>query len=469
MYLKKLHIQNFRCFEDYTIEFAPRVTILFGKNGSGKSTVIHAMHKSLSFIFDKKLIKENEYDLGAAFGIKVEDFNDADTKRNWKTGMLFPYMSICAEGSFNDMTLPEWEMYSSTTLKTKTPQPSKYKEAYLSLMQHVGKTNVLPFVAYYSDSFPHIPKTKPLSEKAWSLRNVGYVDWNEESACSELWITRLEMTWKQWNRENNKVLSAENSLRNCDAFLKQGILTREQYDEDVRMHTENMQRAIEEREKFEPEVNAIVSCLVKFSKGDPNFEIRDVFENIYVEKLCLYTTQGENNPLFHDLPAGYKRIYYMVLDIAYRSYLLNKTTDARGIAIIDEIDLHLHPEFEKTVLPRLMNTFPNLQFVVSTHSIHVLTGLSTVGGENFILLMSPESHKPYKFHNIYGLDCNSGIEEVMGVRASDSELDHLISRVAYMRKKGYNEAASNLKKCITDKKVLDEDEIEIRIKKEMHK
>ena len=54
MYLKKLHISNFRCFRDYTIAFAPGVTVLFGKNGSGKSTLIHAIHKALSMLMYTK-------------------------------------------------------------------------------------------------------------------------------------------------------------------------------------------------------------------------------------------------------------------------------------------------------------------------------------------------------------------------------------------------------------------------------
>ncbi len=48
MYPKKLHISNFRCFCDYAIEFASGITVLFGKNGTGKSTLIHAIHKALS-------------------------------------------------------------------------------------------------------------------------------------------------------------------------------------------------------------------------------------------------------------------------------------------------------------------------------------------------------------------------------------------------------------------------------------
>lgn len=53
MQLNELHIQNFRCFSDYHITFAPGLTVLFGKNGTGKTTLIHAIHKALSFAFKR--------------------------------------------------------------------------------------------------------------------------------------------------------------------------------------------------------------------------------------------------------------------------------------------------------------------------------------------------------------------------------------------------------------------------------
>lgn len=45
-----------------------------------------------------------------------------------------------------------------------------------------------------------------------------------------------------------------------------------------------------------------------------------------------------------------------------------KLVDNCGIVLVDEIDLHLHPEWQRTVLPKLASTFPNLQFIVTTHS-----------------------------------------------------------------------------------------------------
>ena len=416
MYLKKLYIKYFRCFkseEGFEVEFAPRVTVLFGKNGSGKSTLIHAIHKALSFVFDKNIKDVNDFDLTSGFPeLKVEQFIKTDGVRNPKTGLMYPDIDIKVNGSFQGLPL-EWEMYALTS--SYKLQFTKYKKAYGEIINKISETNKLPFFAYYSDSFPHIPKSKSITQQQMGLRNLGYLDWNLESACSEIWISRLNQKWTLWDRADRNVKHAENALKNCDYFLSRGTKYKKEFEEDILLHKEKLQRALKEREIYDKEVSEIKSCLIKFSKGDTNFEIINVFTSIYDGELWIETKLGNNRP-FHLLPAGYKRLYYMVLDIAYRSYILNGTTDAKGVVAIDEIDLHLHPELEQAVLERFMNTFPNLQFIVSTHSPLVLTGVETKDEQNVILRMEANTNKPEVWHDIHGIDYNLMLEENMGVQ-----------------------------------------------------
>ena len=81
MQLNELHIQNFRCFTDYRITFASGLTVLFGKNGTGKTTLIHAIHKALSFAF-KRDKEEKALNLGAGFpDLKPRDYSTLGTRR----------------------------------------------------------------------------------------------------------------------------------------------------------------------------------------------------------------------------------------------------------------------------------------------------------------------------------------------------------------------------------------------------
>lgn len=427
MYLKKLHISNFRCFRDYTIEFAPGVTVLFGKNGSGKSTLIHAIHKALSFAFNRS--KDSEaINLGAGFSsLKPRDYDKSeDLVRDPKTGRAFPFIDIHATAQFHNAVL-DWRIYASTS--TFKAQPSKYAEAFNKLSAEIQATDTLPLFAYFSDSFPHMSgNNTKLTEMEMSLRNLGYLGWDEETAYSDLWITRLTKIWTLWDRANRNIQHEETTLRNCTYLKVHGIVTDQEYNEDVAMHTARLEAAKREKTRYDNEVNAIRKCLVKFSEKLPGIDIINIFVSVYEEVgLCLETKDGHNPPL-EKLPAGYKRVIYMALDIAYRSFILNGSTNKSGIVVIDEIDLHLHPELEQAILQCFYETFTNIQFVVTTHSPLVLTGIETENTDNRIFKMTNDFEMPVAWHNIYGVDYNQALVEDMGVRKRSPKIDNLFEK-----------------------------------------
>ena len=460
MYLKKLHISNFRCFRNYTIEFAPGVTVLFGKNGSGKSTLIHAIHKALSFAFKNDKVKAGEITLSSGFSsLRPNQYNKKeDIVRDEKSGFPLPDICIHAEADFLETTL-DWDMYALTS--TFALQPSKYKTAYKLLMSRIKETGTFPVFAYFSDSFPHIStKASTLTKTQLSLRNLGYLGWDDETAYSDLWITRLTKIWTMWDRAKMNVRHEEAALANCDNFKASGIINENEYCEDVDLHRTRLENAQKDFDKYNPEISSIRECLVNFSKKLPGIDVLDVFVSVYEEDgLCLETKDGQNPP-FEKLPAGYKRIFYMALDIAYRSYILNGTTDSEGIVVIDEIDLHLHPALEQVILQCFQETFPNIQFIVSTHSPLVLTGVETEGKPNVILHMASGDTKPEVTHDIYGIDYNTGIEDVMGVESKNVELDYMVNLCAYMKKRNKIAQAENIMKRILDKFAKNRNEVE---------
>ena len=118
----------------------------------------------------------------------------------------------------------------------------------------------------------------------------------------------------------------------------------------------------------------------------------------------------------------------MALDIAYRSYILNGTTDSEGIVVIDEIDLHLHPALEQVILQCFQETFPNIQFIVSTHSPLVLTDIDTVTGRNKVMRMTPACDAPEECRNIHGIDYNQMLEENMDVSKRKPEIQELFDK-----------------------------------------
>lgn len=474
MYLKSLHIQNFRCFADYTIEFAPGVTVLFGKNGAGKSSLINGIHKALSFLMYFEEIKEKvtkgkkaKVKEVRAFRLKnpyptVEGFSPYDCAYEGTKNSLYE-INIKAQAEFEDIliheSLPlEWNM--TGVMPKFVLKKAGYRSAFLELYSWAKTPNrafQLPLLAYYSDGFPHNTvlnqsKSTEKTKREFHLRNsdpeLGYTDWNTEKGYTNVWLERLR----------NKLDRLESIPRENQVYqelLAAGKIAKEKYDTFV---TNNQ----EEFSACKKEVDLISSCLRSFSEGDKNFEVASLTLGIYNRTKVNMVTSNMERRAFSDLPAGYKRMFYIALDIAYRSYLLSglTTTDISGIAIIDEIDLHLHPELEQVVLQRFMKTFPHVQFIVSTHSPLVLSGLETEGKPNKILRMVPSASAPEELHDIYGLDVNSSIEDAMGVSSKNDELDELITLCAYMRTRGKLAQAENIKQRILSQFPKNSEELE---------
>ena len=307
MKLNRIELTHFRCFEHFEMDFAEKVTILFGRNGVGKTSLIHAISKSLSFMFysDSKMKDVEPLNAGNP-KITVEGFNkNIDGMVNPETNNIFKDLLICARGHCFGESFAWSHGVSSSSYRY---QPSLFKDAYMQLMQLVSRTKFYPLIAYYSDGFPHIEDNKKISKTIASLRNFGYHQWNEETACSKIWLERFERTWKAMER--------------AERTMKEGKVS-------------NMDFVRDEFEKARKEIDAIQKCLVEFSADDPDMAVERLSLGTFDDKLVIVTVAGKTYS-FRKLPAGYKRLFYMILDLAYRSYILNGNTEARGVVIIDE-------------------------------------------------------------------------------------------------------------------------------------
>lgn len=117
----------------------------------------------------------------------------------------------------------------------------------------------------------------------------------------------------------------------------------------------------------------------------------------------------------------------MVLDLAYRSYLLNRNNpkEAIGIVLVDEIDLHLHPSLSLEVVERLTQIFPHLQFIITTHSPLVVTSLKVEGNRNQVLRLVYGEEKPHVLPDLYGIDYNAGLSDALGVNPTNEDIEFL--------------------------------------------
>ncbi|MGL5624021.1 AAA family ATPase, partial [Cetobacterium sp.] len=130
------------------------------------------------------------------------------------------------------------------------------------------------------------------------------------------------------------------------------------------------------------------------------------------------------------LSDGIKSTLSMVADIAYRMAILNPQLledikeKTPGIILIDEIDMHLHPAWQKKIINDLCKIFPNVQFIFTTHSPTIL---SNVYAQHIRILSNTNVEIPQ--NSTYGRDINSVLREVMGTETRPKEIFDLIETI----------------------------------------
>ncbi len=121
------------------------------------------------------------------------------------------------------------------------------------------------------------------------------------------------------------------------------------------------------------------------------------------DKFHFYISMNNKDTFdFNTLSSGYSAILDIVVDLIMR---MEKTSNRKfeynmpGIALIDEIETHLHLELQKNIMSLLTTIFPNIQFIVTTHSPFILNSLDNVviyDLENHILIQNGLTDVPYK-------------------------------------------------------------------------
>ena len=158
------------------------------------------------------------------------------------------------------------------------------------------------------------------------------------------------------------------------------------------------------------------------------------------------------------LSSGEKSILLLIFDIAKRLVLANPNSQnpltGNGVVLIDEIDLHLHPQWQRDVIPALTATFPNIQFIVTTHSPQVL---SKVKRENIFILDDGKlmDNNPYT----YGRDVAAILYEVFGVEARPKDIQKRLNECfRLLENEEFDKATQIIKELTT---ILGENDVDV--------
>ena len=429
MYLEKLKLHNFRCYEKLEIDFNRQLTVLVGKNGSGKTTVLEAIAIALGTWFvgfnivNAKGINKRTDPLRKAYQIGATD--DVQTQ--------FP-VEIEAWGKIEESKdqILHWKRELYTPTGTMTTKDAKEIVEYAAEYQKAiseGRTDIyLPMVAYYGTGrLWDYHRQKRTDVFKVSSRTNGYIDCLDGTAN-----VKLMMDWFQ-------------------------IMTINKY--------QRQEENLESNPELDTVYLAMEKCLTNLS-GYSDVKIR---YNMGTQELDVYYSEQDKQRMripLNQLSDGYKGMISLVADIAYRMATLNPQLGTEvlskgdGVVLIDEVDLHLHPAWQQKVIDNLMNIFPKVQFIVSTHAPAIISSVKT---DKLRILSNKEVCMTA--NQVYGKDVNSVMKEIMGVNDRPDQFVELFEKFyRLLSEKKYDEAGAVLDKLDEERGYHDPEIAKCRVK-----
>jgi predicted ATP-binding protein involved in virulence len=143
------------------------------------------------------------------------------------------------------------------------------------------------------------------------------------------------------------------------------------------------------------------------------------------------------------LSDGERSVLVLILDIARRltqanPKLTDPLTEGEAIILIDEIDLHLHPQWQRKIVGDLTRTFPNCQFIATTHSPQVI---GEVPHEQIQMIDGDNVYVP---DHSFGVDASRVLEELMDTKPRNAGVDERLNKIAALIDKGNEVEAKRL-------------------------
>ena len=471
MKIKQLQLQNYGRFEDLTIDFAPtedrasNVTVIVGNNGAGKSQILQALATGLSWFLDLFKGKENKF----GSSIDISQINNKFDKASIEISLLNRFeRSLNWSVTTVKDRLPNWTSSNLQNGNNLDELFSNYFRDY-----ELGLISSLPLIVYYSDSrdINHKPfnwnesfTTNILTgyENALSagLSHNQFFQWfrDIEDIENETILLGFDKQTKEempYLRNIQLLRLEEQDLENQLEFsegldrakiythlgeIKEQIFHAEQEFERITKNLDDYKATINYQGK--PSLNAVRKSIEYFTEFKNPRIRRQGTPTMIVEK------DGEELDV-NQLSQGEKSLLALVGDIARRLAILNPSLDdplqGEGVVMIDEVDLHLHPKWQHDLIDKLVRTFPNVQFILTTHSPLIVSDSPN------ILVYSLENGNLHKTKNIYGEDANTLLNNIFDVPVRTPEVENDFNNIRRAISNQEFEIADNLINSIAKK------------------
>jgi predicted ATP-binding protein involved in virulence len=352
MKINHVRIKNFRGYEDLEVSLNPKFNLVIGDNGSGKTAILEALTVAIGSFF-----------LGIrganARGFHKKDIRIATFEHSEE--YQFP-VEVEAQGEINQQTISWLRTLDNSHEKDQkrnratTKYANSIKKIALRMDNAVrkGESLNLPLLVYYATGrlFDVARDTEELSK-----------------------IKQEKMQISSRFRAYDRSLEAKSTHKKFQNWFRGKEIARIQKGgNDINLEV-------------------VKSTIIKSLPGCVN--IYHEFDPDKPQGLKIELEDGRILP-FNSLSDGTRNFFAIIADMAYMCITLNPHLKERaleeteGVVLVDELDLHLHPEWQRKIITVLRDTFPKVQFIATTHSPFLI---QETGEGQLIILKNSKVHK----------------------------------------------------------------------------
>jgi len=393
MKLTSVHLQNYRAHQDLRVEFNKHFNLVAGINGSGKTSLLKGISEALNATIHG-VMYGGESILGSADCVHVKPF---EYEGRYRFEAQFPVIvSMTGHALSRDFSIAVKKSIDGPNFGVEGQSPLQKVIWSQSNIQpgHEHETVVFPLIAFYRANRQWVKEQNQIQVMQAAMEKIsrqdGYQQWWDAAAN----VTTLQ----HW------VISK--CLERYQYSSETGKLFHEIDDDELAL------------------VNTALSAAIDGIKG-LRYDMPQ--KNLLADWKANDGTQTTIS--FDHLSDGQRAVICLVTDIARRICILNPhlgkevVRKTPGVVLIDELDMHLHPHWQRQIVNGLKKAFPQIQFIATSHSPQILGELRP---KEIILLCEGGTSRPQVS---YGLDSSQVLEEVMGAYARNQDVDKSLKQL----------------------------------------
>lgn len=387
MRIDQILLKNYRCFDSLPVVLHPQMTVLVAPNGQGKTSILDAIKVALwPFVAG--------FDLGSTTNdvtsIQIDDVRREQVQlheMDWRLPSEIKAMGhlqvrqLILDGALEDPISKFIASSVNGTVPTDGDVPWQCVRFRDSVKKASKTKDIIPVRALTLNETAKALEKRVFSDRSGipdDLPMLGYY------GTGRLWAQKKLTSVHE--KADDETLSRTFAYRDC---LDPASSYKHFAVWFSRVHKAYFQAQIRNLEKQLPLMADVPYGLIAPFKAVQH-AVDTILKTHTGWHELEYSAEYEELVLRHEqhgvlkvsqLSDGIRNMLALVGDIAYRCYKLNAHLGeaaprlTTGIVLIDEVDMHLHPGWQQGILSDLMEAFPKLQFVVTTHSPQVLTSV----------------------------------------------------------------------------------------------